>query len=77
MRKNGRQQRKVFATACSEEYLNAQGSAFSVEEATKIALDEMKKKSEIVRESGISVQVKRGTFCYVEAMLKELKEHSL
>ena len=67
----------VLELVQTEGYLNAQGSAFSVEEATKIALDEMKKKSEIVRESGISVQVKRGTFCYVEAMLKELKEHSL
>lgn len=65
----------VLELVQTEEYLNAQGEAFSVEEATKIALDEMKKKSEIVRESGISVQVKRGTFCYVESMLKELKAH--
>lgn len=65
----------VLELAQTEEYLNAQGKTFSVEEATKIALDEMKKKSEIVRESGISVQVKRGTFCYVESMLKELRAY--
>lgn len=54
-------------------YINSKGKDFDETEALKIALEEMKNKSQIIRESGISVQVKRSTFRYIEPILAELK----
>ena len=55
-------------------YIREQKQAFEVSKALEIAVEEMKKKSQIVRESGISVQVKRGTFCFIEELLNALKQ---
>lgn len=59
----------------TEEYLKEKGNNFAITEALEIALREMKEKSQIIRESGISVQVKRNTFRYIEALLAEIKHN--
>ena len=56
-----------------EAYLAEKGAEFSVDEAVGIADAEMKKKSQIVREAGITVKVKRGTFILVRELLEQLK----
>lgn len=53
----------------TEVYLKEKGNHFSESEALEIALREMQEKSQIIRESGISVQVKRSTFRYIEQLL--------
>lgn len=65
---------QVLELTDTEAYLQEQGAAFSVEEALETALAEMKKKSQIVRESGISVQVKRESFRFIQELLEELKQ---
>lgn len=65
---------KVLELTDTEKYLTSKGKSFVLEEAVAIALKEMNSKSQIIRECGISVQVKRGTFCYVGTILKSLKE---
>ena len=59
----------------TEVYLKEKGNHFSESEALEIALREMQEKSQIIRESGISVQVKRSTFRYIEQLLAEIKCH--
>lgn len=59
----------------TENYLSEKGREFLVEEAYRIALAEAKGKSQIIREAGISVQVKRGAIGNIEEILKELKKH--
>lgn len=59
----------------TEGYLKEKGNHFIEVEALEIALGEMRKKSQIIRESGISVQVKRNAFRYIEPLLAELKSH--
>ncbi len=59
----------------TEGYLKEKGNHFAETEALEIALQEMKEKSQIIRESGISVQVKRNAFRYIEALLAEVKSH--
>lgn len=57
----------------TEKYLTERKREFEVEEAFRIAFAEARKKSQIIRESGISVQVKRGAVNYLEQQLEELK----
>lgn len=47
----------------------------SAGEILNTALEEMKTKSQIIREAGISPKVKRGTFCYVKAILDDLGQY--
>ena len=65
---------KVLELNDLEAYLAEKGADFSVDEAVAIADAEMKKKSQIVRESGITVKVKRGTFVLVRELLEALKK---
>ena len=58
----------------TEKYLTERKKEFEVEEAYRIALAEAKKKSQLIHESGISVQVKRGAASHLEQLLKELKK---
>ena len=59
----------------TQAYIEEQGKQFEVSKALELALDEMKKQSQIVRESGISVQVKRQSFSFIEELLGLLKEN--
>lgn len=58
----------------TEKYLTERKKEFVVEEAYHIAFAEAKKKSQIIHESGISVQVKRGAASHLEQLLEELKK---
>lgn len=64
---------QVLELEDAEHYLEEQGKAFQVSEAVDLAVGEMKKKSRIIREAGISVTVKRETFLFVEELLERLK----
>lgn len=63
----------VLELTDTEAYLLEKKGDFAVEEAVEIAVAEMKKKSQIVRESGISVQVKRETFHLIRELMAALK----
>ena len=63
----------VLELSEAESYLLSKGRDFSVDEACETAVAEMKKKSQIIRESGISVPVKRGSFSFVRELLEDLK----
>lgn len=65
---------KVLELEDTERYLTEQGKGFQVSEAVELAQGEMKKKSQIIREAGISVTVKRETFLFVEELLEQLKK---
>lgn len=58
----------------TEKYLTERKKEFEVEEAYHIAFAEAKKKSQIIHESGISVQVKRSAASHLEQLLEELKK---
>lgn len=58
----------------TEKYLTERKKEFEAEEAYRIAFAEAKKKSQLIHESGISVQVKRGAASHLEQLLKELKK---
>lgn len=59
----------------TEKYIKERGKSFSESEALGVALEEMRGKNRIIRESGISVTVKRGTFVYIKELLTELKNN--
>lgn len=59
----------------TEAYIKGKGRNFEEQEALEVAIEEMKKKNQIIRESGISVQVKRGTFHYIKELLTALKSN--
>lgn len=61
----------------TERYLSETGKEFEVEEACRIAHLEAKEKSRVIREAGISVQVKKGAVGNIEELLKALKTHML
>ena len=63
----------VIELAETQAYIENNGKDFSVDECLKVAMDEMKRKDKVIRESGISIQVKRSTFHYVETLLAQLK----
>lgn len=73
---------KIYAGALSthvveltetQKYVENNGKEFSLDESLKIAVNEMKQKDKVIRESGISIQVKRSTFRYIETLLAQLK----
>ncbi|WP_279009039.1 FAD binding domain-containing protein [Synergistes jonesii] len=66
---------QVIELADTEAYLKEHGKGFTESTALEIALSEMNKKNQVIRESGISVQVKRGTFRYIETILADIKRH--
>lgn len=57
----------------TEKYLTERKKEFEVEEAYRIASGEARKKSQLIHESGISVQVKRGAASHLQGLLEELK----
>jgi len=65
----------VLELTATEAYVQDKRNNIDVSEALEIALGEMNKNSQIIREAGISVQVKRGTFRYIESMLADIKRH--
>ena len=64
---------RVLRLSDTEAYIKEAGNAFDPAQALETALSEMKKKSQIVREAGISVPVKRGTFRYIAHLLEEVQ----
>lgn len=56
-----------------EQYLKEAGAAFDTVKASELAEEEMRKKCELIRESGLSVRVKRLSFKQVHEILEHVK----
>lgn len=65
---------KVLRLESVEEYLTKEGSAFDPVLAAELAETEMKKKCELIRESGLSVSVKRLSFKQVHEILEQISK---
>lgn len=63
---------KVLRLENVEKYLMEEGPSFDVGKASVIAEEEMKKKCELIRESGLSVKVKRISFKQVHEILEQI-----
>lgn len=54
-------------------YLVQQGSDFDADEAANLAVEELTRKSQLIREAGLSIQTKRGAFRLVDEILNAFK----
>ncbi len=64
---------QVLELTETEDHLAEAGSGFDLEKAVETAVAEMKAKCRLIRETGISIPVKRGSFAFVRETLEALK----
>ena len=65
---------RVLRLESVEAYIAEKRADFDPEEAAELAVAEMKKKSQIIREAGLSVAVKRSSFQQVREILADIKK---
>lgn len=65
---------EVVSLSAAAEYIAGKGTDFDLEEAFCMAVKEMEDKSQLIREAGISIQVKRSAFLQVRGVLEAVRQ---